>query len=62
VYCGKYRCQKEEQWSFLSGHQNEVKYHNLKKANKYFENVVQFEYLGTTVINEIWCRKNLKAE
>jgi hypothetical protein len=36
----------------LSGHQNAGENHDIKTANRYFENVAQFRYLGMTVINE----------
>jgi hypothetical protein len=36
----------------LSRHQNEGQNHNIKIANRCFENVAQFKYLGTTVTNQ----------
>jgi hypothetical protein len=35
----------------ISRPQNAVQYHNTNVANKSFENVAKFIYLGTTVIN-----------
>jgi hypothetical protein len=32
---------------FLSRHQNAGQNHDIKVANSFFENVVQFRYLGT---------------
>jgi hypothetical protein len=37
---------------FLSSHQNAEQYHDIKIANRCFENVVDFIYLGTTVTNQ----------
>jgi hypothetical protein len=36
----------------LSHHQNAGKNHGIKTANRSFENVTQFKYLGTTVTNQ----------
>jgi hypothetical protein len=36
----------------LSCHQNAGQHHDIKIANKWFENVAQFKYLGTTVTNQ----------
>jgi hypothetical protein len=36
----------------LSRHQNEGQSHDIKIANRFFENVAQFKYLGTTVTNQ----------
>jgi hypothetical protein len=33
----------------ISHRQNAGKNHDIKEANKFFENVAQFKYLGTTV-------------
>jgi peptide methionine sulfoxide reductase MsrB len=35
----------------LSHHQNAGQYHDIKIANRCFENVAQFRYLGSTIIN-----------
>jgi hypothetical protein len=43
---------------FTSYHQNAGKNHNLMIANKFFENVSEFKYLGMTVTNQNWiCEK-----
>jgi hypothetical protein len=39
-------------YMLLSLHQNEGKNYDIKIANRSFENVVQFKYLGTTVSNQ----------
>jgi hypothetical protein len=36
----------------LSRHQNAGQNHDIKIANRSFENVAQFRYLGTTIINQ----------
>jgi hypothetical protein len=36
----------------LSRHQNAGQNHDTKIGDKFFENVAQFKYLGTTVINQ----------
>jgi hypothetical protein len=33
----------------LSRHKNAGQNHDIKIANRYFQNVAQFKYLGTTV-------------
>jgi hypothetical protein len=38
--------------SLLSRHQNAGQNHDIKVANRCFENVAQFNYLGTTVTNQ----------
>jgi hypothetical protein len=35
----------------LSSHRNSGRHHDIKRANRSFENVAQFRYLGTTVTN-----------
>jgi hypothetical protein len=45
VNIGKSKCM------LLSRHQNAGRNHDMKKANRYFEDVAQFRYLGTRVAN-----------
>jgi hypothetical protein len=42
---------EQTKYVFLSRHQNAWENHNIEKSNRYFENVAQFKYLGTTVTN-----------
>jgi hypothetical protein len=39
-------------YMLLSRHQNAGQNHDIKRANRCFENVAQFGYLGTTVTNQ----------
>jgi hypothetical protein len=36
----------------MSRHQNARQYHNIKTANRAFENVAHLKYFGTTVTNQ----------
>jgi hypothetical protein len=45
---------------FLPHHQNAEQNHYIKTANKYSENVAQFEYLGTTAINQNLLQEKIK--
>jgi ribosomal protein S2 len=38
-------------YMLLSGHQNVGQNHDIKVANRCFENVAKFRYLGTTIRN-----------
>jgi hypothetical protein len=44
----------------LSGHQNAGQNHNIKTANRSFENIAQFKYLGTTVTSENFIQEEVK--
>jgi hypothetical protein len=46
---------------FLSHHQNAGQNHDTKIANRSIENVAQFKYLGTTVINQKLIHKEIKS-
>jgi ribosomal protein S2 len=42
---------EKTRYMFLSRHQNAGQNHDIKTANRCFENVAQFRYLGTTITN-----------
>jgi hypothetical protein len=44
----------------LSHHQNAGQNHDIKKANRSFENVAQFRHLGTTVTNHSLIQDEIK--
>jgi hypothetical protein len=46
--------------TLLSRHQNAGQNHDLKIANRVFENIAQFKYLGTTVTNQNLIQKEIK--
>jgi hypothetical protein len=43
---------EKTKYMLLSRHQNTGQNHNIKIANRSFENVAHFKYLGTTVSNQ----------
>jgi hypothetical protein len=45
---------------FLSRHQNTGQNHDIKIANRCFEILARFRYLGTTVGNKILIQKDSK--
>jgi hypothetical protein len=44
----------------LSRHQNTGQNHDIKMANRRFENVAQFKYLGTTITNQNLIHEEIK--
>jgi hypothetical protein len=51
---------EKAKYILLSHHQNAGKNHDIKIANKSFENVTQFRYLGMTVINQNFIQEEIK--
>jgi hypothetical protein len=47
-------------FQLLSRHQNVAQNRDIKIANRSFENVSQFKYLGTTVTNQIFIQEEIK--
>jgi Tfp pilus assembly protein PilW len=47
-------------YMLLSGHQNAGQNQDIKTANRSFENVSQFKYLGTAVTNQNSIHKEIK--
>jgi hypothetical protein len=45
----------------LSRHQNAGQSHDIKIGNRWFENVAQFRYLGTTITNENLIQEEIKG-
>jgi hypothetical protein len=45
----------------LPCHQNRVYNHDIKVANRYFENVARFRYLGMTVANTNVIQEGIKG-
>jgi hypothetical protein len=44
----------------LSRHQNTGQNHDIKVGSRWFENVAQFRYLGTTITNEKLIQEEIK--
>jgi hypothetical protein len=44
----------------LLSHQNAVQNHDIKIGNRWFEDVAQFKYLGTMIINENLIQEEIK--
>jgi hypothetical protein len=47
-------------YMLLSGHQNAWQNHDIKIANRCFENVSQFRYLETTITNQNLIQEEIK--
>jgi hypothetical protein len=48
-------------YMFMSCHQTTGQNHYIKVANKYFESVTKFEYLGRMITNQNCIQKKLRA-
>jgi hypothetical protein len=51
---------EKSKYMLLSPHQNAGQNHDIKIANRYFENVSQFKHLGTTVTNQNSFQEDIK--
>jgi hypothetical protein len=51
---------EKTKYMLLSHHQNAGQNHNIKIANRSFENVARFKYWGTTVTNQNLFRGKLR--
>jgi hypothetical protein len=45
---------------FMSHHQNNGQNYNLKEADTYFENIIEFRYLEMTATNQNCIHKEIK--
>jgi hypothetical protein len=53
---------EETKYMLLSRHQNVRQNRDITIANRSFEKVSQFKYLGTAVTNQILCRQKLRED
>jgi ribosomal protein S2 len=51
---------EKTKYMLLSRNQNAGQNHNIKIANRSFENVTQFKYLGMTVTNQNFIREEIR--
>jgi hypothetical protein len=51
---------EKNMYMLLSHHQNARQNHDIKTANRSFENMAQFRYLGTTVTNQNLIQEEIK--
>jgi hypothetical protein len=51
---------KKTKYILLSHHQNAGQKHDIMTANRCFENVAQFTYLGTTITNQNLIQEEIK--
>jgi hypothetical protein len=53
---------EKTKYMLLSRHQNAGQNHDIKIGNRWFENVPQFRYLGTTITNENLIQRKLRGD
>jgi hypothetical protein len=46
----------------MSRSQNTRQKHSVKRANRFFEDVAKFKYLGTTLTIKVACKKKVRAD
>jgi hypothetical protein len=51
---------EKTKYMLLSHHQNAEQNHDTKTANRFFDNMAQFRYLGTTVTNQNLIQEEIK--
>jgi hypothetical protein len=51
---------EKTKYMLLSRHQNAGQNHGIKIGNRYFKNVAQFRYLGTTITNQNLIQEEIK--
>jgi hypothetical protein len=52
---------EKAKYMLLSCHQNAGQNHDIKIANRSFENVAKFRYLGTTITNQNLIQEEIKG-
>jgi hypothetical protein len=53
---------EKSKYMLLYRHQNAVHNHDIKKTNRYFENVAHLKCLGTTVTNQNLIQKEIEGK
>jgi ribosomal protein S2 len=53
---------EKTKYMLLSRHQNAGQSHDIKIANKCFENVTKFRYLGTTITNQHLIQEEIRGD
>jgi hypothetical protein len=51
---------EKSKYMWLSRHQNAGQKHDIKIVDRYFENVAQFKYLGTTISDQNLIQEKIK--
>jgi hypothetical protein len=53
---------EKTKYTWLSRHQNAEQNYEIKIANRCFENVAQFKYLGKTITNQNLIQEKLRGD